>query len=305
MPHSRCSRQIFRISLLLALALGVAGAPSRLAAQATPQAGNPEAAAQSAGQPQEAVAQPEKKSQEEQESAFRLEGPMVKWTAETFHLSVNTAASIFEILNFSIVFFGICIPLFRWLPKFLRARSGKVSSDIESARKATEEANARLSAIEAKLTGLDGEIVGIRAQVEEESLEDEARIKATIDEESARIVAAAEQEIDACGRTGPRGLRHFAADLAIEPGGQATGAYAGDRSGPDRRVCQRSGPRRRARERRARGRAELDGSLCSPLRPCLCRRGDPGEAGYGSDRPAIERLSGDLGWQALSCAICL
>ena len=215
MLHSRCSRQIFRISLLLALAVGVAGAPSRLAAQVTPQAGNPEAAAQSAEQPQAAAAQPEKKSQEEQESAFRLEGPMVKWTAETFHLSVDAAASLFEILNFAVIFFGICIPLFRWLPKFLRARSGKVSSDIESARKATEEANARLSAIEAKLSGLDGEIAGIRAQVEAESLEDEARIKSTIAEESARILAAAEQEMDASAAQARRSLRHFAADLAI------------------------------------------------------------------------------------------
>jgi F-type H+-transporting ATPase subunit b len=215
MPHSRCFRQIFRIALLLTLAAGVAGAPSRLAAQAAPPAGNPEAATQSAAQPQTEAAQPEKKSQEEQESAFRLEGPAVKWTAQTFHLSANTAASIFEVINFAVVFFGICIPLFRWLPKFLRARSGKVSSDIESARKATEEANARLSAIEAKLAGLDGEIAGIRAQVEAESLGDEARIKSTIAEESARIVAAAEQEMDASAAQARRSLRHFAADLAI------------------------------------------------------------------------------------------
>jgi F-type H+-transporting ATPase subunit b len=52
--------------------------------------------------------------------------------------------------------------------------------------------------------------------VEEESKQDETRIKATIEEESARIVAAAAQELDVAAAQARRGLRHFAADLAIE-----------------------------------------------------------------------------------------
>ena len=55
-----------------------------------------------------------------------------------------------------------------------------------------------------------------RAQVEQESLEDEKRIKAALSEESARIVAAAEQEIGVAAAQARRGLRNFAADLAIE-----------------------------------------------------------------------------------------
>jgi F-type H+-transporting ATPase subunit b len=52
--------------------------------------------------------------------------------------------------------------------------------------------------------------------VEAESLEDEARIKSTIKEESDRIVAAAEQEVAATAAQARRSLRRFAADLAIE-----------------------------------------------------------------------------------------
>ncbi len=55
-----------------------------------------------------------------------------------------------------------------------------------------------------------------RAQVEQDSLEDEKRIKASLSEESARIVAAAEQEINVAAAQVRRGLRDFAADLAIE-----------------------------------------------------------------------------------------
>ena len=132
------------------------------------------------------------------------------------HLDVETTARIFEGINFGIIVLAVGFPLFRLLPKTLRNRSEKVRAGIESARKVTEDAQARLSAIEARLAGLDGEIAQIRSQVEVESKEDEKRIKSTIKEESERIVAAAGQEMEAAAAQARRELRHFAADLAIE-----------------------------------------------------------------------------------------
>jgi F-type H+-transporting ATPase subunit b len=70
--------------------------------------------------------------------------------------------------------------------------------------------------VEAQLSRLDEEIAKIREQVEQESKQDEQRIKASIEEERARIVASAEQEISVAAAQARRGLRHFAADLAIE-----------------------------------------------------------------------------------------
>jgi len=46
--------------------------------------------------------------------------------------------------------------------------------------------------------------------------QDEVRIKNALEEESARIVASAEQEIGAAAAHARRGLRQFAAELAIE-----------------------------------------------------------------------------------------
>jgi|WetSurMetagenome_2_1015567.scaffolds.fasta_scaffold24184_4 F-type H+-transporting ATPase subunit b len=215
MPRIRYTNRIFLV-LLLALTAGFAVASSRLAAQAATPAANTGSSAQSTVQPQPEAAQPEKKSQEEQDKAFLLDGPVVKWTAKTFNLSPELASHIYTYTNFGLLVLLIGVPLFRWLPKFLRARSEKVRSDIESARKVTEDANTRLSAIESKLTGLDGEIDKIRVQVETESRQDETRIKSTIAEESDRIVAAAEQEITASAAQAKRSLRHFAADLAID-----------------------------------------------------------------------------------------
>ena len=102
------------------------------------------------------------------------------------------------------------------MPKFLKNRAAKVREDIDSAKKVTDDANARLSAVEAKLASIGDEIAKFRAEVERESSQDEARIKATIEEESTRIVAAAEQEIGVAAAQAKRALRHFAADLAIE-----------------------------------------------------------------------------------------
>jgi len=145
-----------------------------------------------------------------------LHSPTVQAIARMIHLDVETTANIFQGINFAIIVLAVGYLLFRWLPKTLRNRTAKVRTDIESARKMTEDAYARLSAIEAKLSGLDGEIAQIRAQVEVESREDEKRIQSSIKEESARIVAAAEQEMEAAAAQAKRELRHFAADLAIE-----------------------------------------------------------------------------------------
>lgn len=162
------------------------------------------------------AAKPESKTSGENENDVFRHTPLVQSIARLVHLNVETTADIFEALNFAIIFFGIGIPLVRFLPKMLRKRSATIKHDLEEARKVTEDAKTRLSAVEAKLTSLDQEIASIRGQVESEAKGDEVRIKATIAEESDRIVAAAEQEISAAAAHARRDLRSFAADLAIE-----------------------------------------------------------------------------------------
>lgn len=151
----------------------------------------------------------------EDENIYR-HTPLVTSLARMFHLSVETTARLFEFINFAIVALAILIPLVRIMPRVIRKRSETLKHDLETARKTTADANTRLSAVEAKLSKLDSEIAAIRAQVEDESKQDEQRIKASIGEESERIVAAAEQEISVAVAQAKRGLRHFAADLAIE-----------------------------------------------------------------------------------------
>ena len=209
--QARVSNRVLSFAFLVALAAGVAAAPLQLAAQEAA----PAAKSETVSSAQDTAKPEARQSQEEQNNAFRLEGPLVKASARVLHLTVETTASIFEFINFAIIALAIGIPLFRFLPKFLRQRGEKVRTDIESARKVTEDANSRLSAVEAKLSSIGEEIQKFRAEVEKEIGQDEARIKSALEEESARVVAAAEQEIGAAAAQARRALRHFAADLAI------------------------------------------------------------------------------------------
>ena len=206
-PHLAVSRRVLWFVFSAALAASAAVAPCRLAAQQPAPAVASQPSAATAKTPESG----ENTADDEASNKFR-HNPLVKSAAKVLHLSVETTARTFEFINFAIVVLGIGIPVY----KFLRNRAAKVLNDIESSRKVTEDANFRLSAIEAKLAGLGDEIAKFRAEVESESLQDEARIKAALEEESTRIVAAAEQEIGVAAAHARRELRHFAADLAID-----------------------------------------------------------------------------------------
>lgn len=209
--HSRFSAKILWFALLAVPIAVVAGAPFKLAAQAAAPAATAQPSAAAAE-----TAKPEPAKAEEEDNNIYRHTALVEAAAKALHLDTETMARIFEIINFAIIALAIGIPLVKFMPRLIRKRSQTLRQDIETARKATDDANTRLSAIEAKLSGLDEEIALVRAQVEQESLADQSRIQASLKDESERIVAAAEQEIAVAAAQARRGLRHFAADLAIE-----------------------------------------------------------------------------------------
>lgn len=232
--HFRWPAIVYRVAFLVVLIAGAIAIPAGAVAQ---EQGSPaaqsHAAKPGASEAQGLPAQPgqEKKEEEEETILFR-HTPLVGSISDTiFHDDKNATepekvelrnkhieqtARSFEWINATIILLCIIIPLAKILPKVLRKRKITLSHNLETARKTSEDANARLSAVEAQLSRLDEEIGKIRTQVEEESKQDEVRIKASIEEERARIVASAEQEISAAAAHARRSLRHFAADLAIE-----------------------------------------------------------------------------------------
>jgi F-type H+-transporting ATPase subunit b len=202
--------------LLLALGLGGAAAPRAARAQASDASHATQAAeAKSERNILREEHKQEKKTEAEEVQEYR-HSATVQWLARMMHVDVETAATLFEYFNFAVIVLALGIPLVRILPKAMRQRSAKLSFELDQAKAETLDAQQRLSAVEAKLAGLDAEISAIRKQVEEEMRHDEERIKASIAEETARVVASAEQEIHVAATQAQRGLKDFVAELVID-----------------------------------------------------------------------------------------
>jgi len=127
----------------------------------------------------------------------------------------GTAYWVFTIINFAILAVAIFVPVKKVLPGMFRNRNTSIARSIEDARKASAEANARLSGIEGRLGRLDAEIASIRASAEQQAKTEEERLLASTEEEKNKIVQAAEQEIAAASASAQRELKQFVADLAV------------------------------------------------------------------------------------------
>jgi F-type H+-transporting ATPase subunit b len=193
-------------TMLLGLTLGMAAA-----AQTSAPAG-------SSGQPMTNGAPGQKMDAGETDKemeAYR-HSSTVQAIAHVLHISVERAAQIFEDFNSGLLILAIGYFLVKFLPKAFQARRSKIDHDLADARSATELANQRLQAVEARLAALDGEIEAIRQHAAHDSEGDQKRIAASLEEERARIIRSAEQEIGAAQAAAQRELKRFAADLAVD-----------------------------------------------------------------------------------------
>ena len=157
--------------------------------------------------------------QESGDNVYR-HSPSVRWLAGVLHVDKETAARVFEYFNFAILAGAVLYGLLKFLPKTFRANRENIQHQLVDARKATEQAHERLAAIEQRLSRLDEEIAGISKQAEKDSVEDEARIKASIEAERKRIVDAVSKDIAAAGSAAQRELKNFAAGLAVDRAAQ-------------------------------------------------------------------------------------
>ena len=131
------------------------------------------------------------------------------------HLSTESTARIIEDLNSGILIGAILWFLFRFVPKVFRKRNETLQKQLLDARLAAAEANERLAVVEERLSKLGIEIDAIREQTERDMVNDEKRIQESLETERQRIIASAEQEIDAAGAAAQRDLKKFAAQLAV------------------------------------------------------------------------------------------
>jgi F-type H+-transporting ATPase subunit b len=203
----------FSFYLFLLLCLGsTLGLPAR-ALQAAPT--KPAPAANSTQPSAETMAQ----ESESGDNVYR-HSTSVRLLGRWLHLDQEASARLFEYLNFAILAGAILFAMFKYLPKTFRANREDIQHRLVDARTATEQANERLAAIEQRLSRLDEEIAAIAKQAEKDSVEDEARIKASIETERQRIVEAVSRDIAAASSAAQRDLKRFAAGLAVDRAAQ-------------------------------------------------------------------------------------
>jgi len=199
------------IGLALAVVLAMGVHPQSVRAQtAVTQA---PAAAASANETQS----PEKNTQQEKnENDAYLKSPSVVWLGKKLGIGTDLASTLAELGNFVLFALGIAWLVVKFVPQALRGRSATIQKDLVDARTATEEARERLSGVEERLAKLDGEIAAMRALAEQDTAKEAQRIKAAVEDEKSRILAAAEQEITAATSHAQKQLQQYAAGLAIE-----------------------------------------------------------------------------------------
>jgi F-type H+-transporting ATPase subunit b len=147
--------------------------------------------------------------------AYRM-SPMVVKMGGMLGMKPETAANVFTIFNIVVLFGAIGYGLMKALPKVFRDRSSKIQKSLVDARSATEEASSRLGAVEQRLAKLDEQIAAMRTQAEKEGAREEQRIQANIEDEKAKILAAAEAEIASATALARREIQKYAAELAVE-----------------------------------------------------------------------------------------
>lgn len=146
---------------------------------------------------------------------YRLSPVVVKFGA-ILGMKPETAANVFTIFNILILVGGVGYGMIKTLPKTFRKRTTEIQRHLVDARTATEEATARLNSVEERLSKLDGQIAAMKSQAEADSKRDELRLHTSLEDEKARIIAAAEAEIDSATIAARRDLQKYAAELAIE-----------------------------------------------------------------------------------------
>ncbi|MCU1286335.1 MAG: H+-transporting two-sector ATPase, subunit [Acidobacteriales bacterium] len=209
-------KTFYRLALLLICLCfsAFAIAQSTPAAEAAHQQPSSEAPAAQGGH-HEADAPAAAGEKENDEEAQFKESKSVKWLGEKLGLNPTQAYWASWILNFLIIAGLIVFALKANLPGMFRERTAAIQKGIEEARRASAEANTRLSDIQSRLARLDTEITEMRSKAEQDSAAEDERLRAATEEEKRKIIQNAEQEIAAAANAARRELKQLAAELAV------------------------------------------------------------------------------------------
>jgi F-type H+-transporting ATPase subunit b len=115
---------------------------------------------------------------------------------------------------------GIVVFVLVWiarkpLKEFYASRTLAIREQLVQAQQAREEAEAKLSAIEARMGHLDEELNQIKTSAEQEAQQEYQRLIADAERDAEKIIERARQEIDGMVRTASMALKAHVAELSV------------------------------------------------------------------------------------------
>jgi len=203
--------------LVFTLLLVFNGGVSALRAQESPAGKQPERTSNDEVRPGRALVHESREAagEEKDEMEEFKHSSSVQLISRLTGLSLQNSYWLSVFVNFAVIAGLIIWASRKFLPGIFRDRTAAIQKAMQEAQKASEEACRKLADIESRLQKLDVEIGMMRDAAEREGAAEEARIKAAAEEDARKIVAAAEQEIDASIKAARRQLAAHAADLAV------------------------------------------------------------------------------------------
>jgi len=102
------------------------------------------------------------------------------------------------------------------LASFFAARTQSIRDQLAEARKARQDAEARLAEIEAAMSSLDRELREIREAAEKEAREEYQRLVAAAERDAEKTLDRARREIDGMTRAAQIELKAHASELALK-----------------------------------------------------------------------------------------
>lgn len=121
----------------------------------------------------------------------------------------------FHWFNFLLLLGGIGYLVKKLLVPFLEERGKLIREDMDRSAKALADADQRLAVVEDKLKRMDEEMASVRQAAFHESTAERERIEQAAAADARKVLATAEQEIEAAVKAARQELKVFTSELAL------------------------------------------------------------------------------------------
>ena len=128
----------------------------------------------------------------------------------------STVGWIFRWLNFVLVFGAIAWAIRKYGAPYFRQHADEISQQIAESARAREAAERQRREMQAKLAGLDDEVMRIRAAAKRDADAKAQRLRDQAHAEAEKIQRVAREEIAAAEREARMGLKILGARLALD-----------------------------------------------------------------------------------------